>query len=150
MFFIIVCIVFFDNFISIFVVIKIGFFSLQSLLCDPNTNSPLNAEAAQLWNDNRTLYNEKVKAHFHKMEKDQKSQNWKKRKPKIHQTNNYWHTSSKLFLQKKNKKIQIENKKKSLHQKTKTIKNSIFIFFSGILRMVLFWCEFIMDAVFLE
>ena len=49
-------------------------FSLQSLLCDPNTNSPLNAEAAQLWTENRTLYDEKVKAHFHKIEKDQKTQ----------------------------------------------------------------------------
>jgi ubiquitin-conjugating enzyme E2 C len=46
--------------------------SLQSLLCDPNTSSPLNAEAAQLWNDNRPLYDEKVKAHFLKIEKDQK------------------------------------------------------------------------------
>jgi ubiquitin-conjugating enzyme E2 C len=43
--------------------------SLQSLLDDPNPASPLNAEAATLWNENRKLYYEKVKAHFEKIEK---------------------------------------------------------------------------------
>jgi len=47
--------------------------SLQSLLCDPNPASPLNAEAGQLWTENKALYTEKVKAHYKKVSKDQKA-----------------------------------------------------------------------------
>jgi len=36
--------------------------SIQSLLCDPNPNSPANSEAAQLWSENRREYNRKVMA----------------------------------------------------------------------------------------
>ena len=43
--------------------------SLQSLLDDPNPASPLNAEAAQLWSENKKLYTEKVKAHYEKIDK---------------------------------------------------------------------------------
>jgi ubiquitin-conjugating enzyme E2 A len=35
--------------------------SIQSLLADPNPNSPANAEAAKLFNENRREYNRKVK-----------------------------------------------------------------------------------------
>jgi len=52
--------------------------SLQSLLDDPNPQSPLNAEAAKLWTENRNLYKEKVKAHFENIEKQQKQQQQKK------------------------------------------------------------------------
>jgi len=34
--------------------------SIQSLLTDPNPNSPANMEAAQLWNENRDQYNKRV------------------------------------------------------------------------------------------
>lgn len=34
--------------------------SIQSLLCDPNPNSPANSEAARLWNENRREYNQRV------------------------------------------------------------------------------------------
>jgi len=34
--------------------------SVQSLLCDPNPNSPANSEAAQLFNENRREYNKRV------------------------------------------------------------------------------------------
>lgn len=34
--------------------------SIQSLLTDPNPNSPANSEAAQLWNENRREYNRRV------------------------------------------------------------------------------------------
>lgn len=34
--------------------------SIQSLLCDPNPNSPANSEAARLWNENRREYNRRV------------------------------------------------------------------------------------------
>jgi len=34
--------------------------SVQSLLCDPNPNSPANSEAAQLWTENRPEYNKRV------------------------------------------------------------------------------------------
>ncbi|KAF4747913.1 Ubiquitin-conjugating enzyme E2 2 [Perkinsus olseni] len=34
--------------------------SIQSLLCDPNPNSPANSEAARLWSENRREYNLKV------------------------------------------------------------------------------------------
>jgi ubiquitin-conjugating enzyme E2 A len=34
--------------------------SIQSLLCDPNPNSPANSEAAQLWAENRREYNRHV------------------------------------------------------------------------------------------
>lgn len=33
----------------------------QSLLCDPNPNSPANSEAARLYNENRREYNRRVK-----------------------------------------------------------------------------------------
>ncbi|CAD7966926.1 unnamed protein product [Amoebophrya sp. A25] len=36
--------------------------SIQSLLTDPNPNSPANSEAAQLWNENRREYNRRVVA----------------------------------------------------------------------------------------
>jgi len=36
--------------------------SLQSLLSDPNTNSPANQEAAQLFDGNRTAYDARVRA----------------------------------------------------------------------------------------
>lgn len=48
--------------------------SLQSLLDDPNPASPLNAEAAGLWSENRKLYCEKVKSHYEKIEKQQHNQ----------------------------------------------------------------------------
>jgi len=32
----------------------------QSLLCDPNPNSPANSEAARLYNENRREYNRRV------------------------------------------------------------------------------------------
>lgn len=38
--------------------------SIQSLLAEPNNASPLNAEAAELWDSNKTLYAEKVREHF--------------------------------------------------------------------------------------
>mmetsp|Transcript_21752 Transcript_21752/g.49506 ORF Transcript_21752/g.49506 Transcript_21752/m.49506 type:complete len:176 (-) Transcript_21752:85-612(-) len=34
--------------------------SIQSLLTDPNPNSPANSEAARLWSDNRREYNRRV------------------------------------------------------------------------------------------
>merc|ERR1711907_354999 len=34
--------------------------SIQSLLCDPNPNSPANSEAARLWAENRREYNRRV------------------------------------------------------------------------------------------
>lgn len=36
--------------------------SIQSLLSDPNPNSPANSEAARLYNDDRKEYNRRVKA----------------------------------------------------------------------------------------
>mmetsp|Transcript_42297 Transcript_42297/g.109700 ORF Transcript_42297/g.109700 Transcript_42297/m.109700 type:complete len:162 (-) Transcript_42297:348-833(-) len=35
--------------------------SIQSLLCDPNPNSPANSEAARLYSENRREYNRRVK-----------------------------------------------------------------------------------------
>jgi ubiquitin-conjugating enzyme E2 A len=35
--------------------------SIQSLLCDPNPNSPANSEAARLYTENRRQYEKKVK-----------------------------------------------------------------------------------------
>jgi len=35
--------------------------SIQSLLCDPNPNSPANSEAARLFQENKREYNRKVK-----------------------------------------------------------------------------------------
>ena len=35
--------------------------SIQSLLCDPNPNSPANSEAARLYQENRREYERKVK-----------------------------------------------------------------------------------------
>ncbi|KAF8056383.1 UBC2 [Scenedesmus sp. PABB004] len=35
--------------------------SIQSLLCDPNPNSPANSEAARLYNENRREYNRRVR-----------------------------------------------------------------------------------------
>ena len=34
---------------------------LQSLLCDPNPNSPANSEAARLFSENKREYNRKVR-----------------------------------------------------------------------------------------
>merc|ERR1712039_1170792 len=34
--------------------------SIQSLLTDPNPNSPANSEAAKLWSENRREYNRRV------------------------------------------------------------------------------------------
>jgi ubiquitin-conjugating enzyme E2 A len=36
--------------------------SIQSLLCDPNPNSPANSEAARLFQENRREYNKRVQA----------------------------------------------------------------------------------------
>lgn len=36
-------------------------FILQSLLCDPNPDSPANAEAARLFSENKREYNRKVR-----------------------------------------------------------------------------------------
>jgi ubiquitin-protein ligase len=36
--------------------------SIQSLLCDPNPNSPANSEAARLYQENRREYNKRVQA----------------------------------------------------------------------------------------
>lgn len=35
--------------------------SIQSLLTDPNTSSPANSEAAQMYNADRSAYNKKVR-----------------------------------------------------------------------------------------
>jgi ubiquitin-conjugating enzyme E2 A len=35
--------------------------SIQSLLCDPNPNSPANSEAARLFSENRIEYDKRVK-----------------------------------------------------------------------------------------
>ncbi|ONM27839.1 Ubiquitin-conjugating enzyme E2 3 [Zea mays] len=35
--------------------------SIQSLLCDPNPNSPANSEAARLFSENKREYNRKVR-----------------------------------------------------------------------------------------
>lgn len=35
--------------------------SIQSLLCDPNPNSPANSEAARLYNENKREYNRRVR-----------------------------------------------------------------------------------------
>lgn len=35
--------------------------SIQSLLCDPNPNSPANSESARLFRENKREYNRKVK-----------------------------------------------------------------------------------------
>ncbi|KAK8511775.1 hypothetical protein V6N12_000816 [Hibiscus sabdariffa] len=35
--------------------------SIQSLLCDPNPNSPANAEAAKMFTENKREYNRRVK-----------------------------------------------------------------------------------------
>jgi ubiquitin-conjugating enzyme E2 A len=35
--------------------------SIQSLLCDPNANSPANSEAAKLFSSNRAEYDKRVK-----------------------------------------------------------------------------------------
>lgn len=35
--------------------------SIQSLLCDPNPNSPANSEAARLFNENKREYNRRVR-----------------------------------------------------------------------------------------
>ena len=35
-------------------------FPLQSLLCDPNPNSPANSEAARMFSENKREYNRKV------------------------------------------------------------------------------------------
>ena len=47
--------------------------SLQSLLDDPNPASPLNAEAASLWKENKELYKQKVVSHFKEYEKKQET-----------------------------------------------------------------------------
>lgn len=36
-------------------------FNLQSLLCDPNPNSPANSEAARMFSENRREYNRRVR-----------------------------------------------------------------------------------------
>lgn len=36
-------------------------FILQSLLCDPNPNSPANSEAARMFNENKREYNRRVR-----------------------------------------------------------------------------------------
>jgi len=36
-------------------------FPLQSLLCDPNPNSPANSEAARMFSENKREYNRKVR-----------------------------------------------------------------------------------------
>ncbi|XP_012839397.1 PREDICTED: ubiquitin-conjugating enzyme E2 2-like isoform X2 [Erythranthe guttata] len=35
--------------------------SVQSLLCDPNPNSPANSEAARMYNENKREYNRRVR-----------------------------------------------------------------------------------------
>ncbi|KAJ0799572.1 putative ubiquitin-conjugating enzyme E2, ubiquitin-conjugating enzyme/RWD [Helianthus annuus] len=35
--------------------------SIQSLLCDPNPNSPANSEAARMFSENKREYNRKVR-----------------------------------------------------------------------------------------
>jgi ubiquitin-conjugating enzyme E2 A len=35
--------------------------SVQSLLCDPNTDSPANADAARLWMTDKPAYNKRVR-----------------------------------------------------------------------------------------
>lgn len=36
-------------------------FLLQSLLCDPNPNSPANSEAARMFSENKREYNRRVR-----------------------------------------------------------------------------------------
>lgn len=36
-------------------------FYLQSLLCDPNPNSPANSEAARMFSENKREYNRRVR-----------------------------------------------------------------------------------------
>lgn len=38
-----------------------SFFWLQSLLCDPNPNSPANSEAARMFSENKREYNRRVR-----------------------------------------------------------------------------------------
>jgi thiol:disulfide interchange protein len=38
-----------------------GVYHLQSLLCDPNPNSPANSEAARMFSENKREYNRKVR-----------------------------------------------------------------------------------------
>ncbi|KAI8002393.1 Ubiquitin-conjugating enzyme E2 2 [Camellia lanceoleosa] len=35
--------------------------SIQSLLCDPNSNSPANSEAARMFSENKREYNKRVR-----------------------------------------------------------------------------------------
>eukprot|EP01025_Chloroclados_australasicus_P008766 TRINITY_DN13206_c0_g1_i1.p4 TRINITY_DN13206_c0_g1~~TRINITY_DN13206_c0_g1_i1.p4 ORF type:complete len:154 (-),score=19.70 TRINITY_DN13206_c0_g1_i1:499-960(-) len=44
--------------------------SIQSLLCDPNPNSPANSEAAKLYSENRREYNRRVKESVEKSWQD--------------------------------------------------------------------------------
>lgn len=39
----------------------LSFCFLQSLLCDPNPNSPANSEAARMYSENRREYNRRVR-----------------------------------------------------------------------------------------
>lgn len=39
----------------------IVFFLSQSLLCDPNPNSPANSEAARMFSENKREYNRRVR-----------------------------------------------------------------------------------------
>lgn len=41
--------------------LKAFIISLQSLLCDPNPNSPANSEAARMFSENKREYNRRVR-----------------------------------------------------------------------------------------
>jgi len=48
--------------VNMFTCSEINVFSFQSLLSDPNPNSPANSMAAQLYKENRREYEKRVKA----------------------------------------------------------------------------------------
>lgn len=52
----------FSSHITLLLILKrSSFFWLQSLLCDPNPNSPANSEAARMFSENKREYNRRVR-----------------------------------------------------------------------------------------
>lgn len=45
----------------LFEMLSHNIFLLQSLLCDPNPNSPANSEAARMFSENKREYNRRVR-----------------------------------------------------------------------------------------
>lgn len=58
-----ICVDIFGNKWSAALTISKVLLSLSSLLVDPNPDSPLNSDIAEIYKDNRIQYNEKVKKH---------------------------------------------------------------------------------------